>query len=305
MPTTPRSLYLDVRGLRFHARVRGPLSAPAVLLLHGWLDQCGSFDWLTDALFAQAAQSRTPLCTIALDFRGHGDSAWVGPGGFYHFVEYVPDVDGVLTALEGLGLLPGPVRLIGHSLGGGIALLYAAVRPARVSHVTMLDSLPLTVLAPEVPGRMAAYLDDLARPRARRTVDSVEHAAERMRKANPSLPEKLALHLARGGIGPDPEQDGKLAWKWDPWLRAHSPLPLTEEPLQEVLAQVKAPLFLLRAGQTWLPDEAEIRERLRRVQGPMTVETLAGTAHHLHLEQPAEVAARVAAAWRLALDSGA
>lgn len=301
MPTTARSLFLDVRGLRLHARVRGPLSAPAVLLLHGWLDQCGSFDWLTEALFAQAAQARTPLCTIALDFRGHGDSAWVGAGGFYHFVEYVPDVDGVLDALAGLGLSAGPVRLIGHSLGGAVALLFAAARPARVSHVTMLDSLPLTVPSSEVPGRLAAYLDDLTKARARRTVSSLEQAAQRMRKANSSLPETLALHLAAGGISPDPAQDGKLAWKWDPWLRAHSPLPLTEEPLQEVLAQVRAPLFLLRAGETWLPGEAEIREHLRRVQGPITIETLAGTGHHLHLEAPAEVAARVARAWAAAL----
>ena len=76
---------------------------------------------------------------------------------------------------------------------------------------------------------------------------------------------------------------------------------LTEEPLQEVLAQVKTPVFLLRAGETWLPEESEIRERLRRVQGPLTIETLEGTAHHLHLEQPVEVAARVARAWAAAL----
>jgi pimeloyl-ACP methyl ester carboxylesterase len=65
-----------VRGLRLRVRERGE-GAPCVLL-HGWLDHLGSFDALAPQL---------PGRTIAYDARGHGDSAWAGPGGLYHIVD--------------------------------------------------------------------------------------------------------------------------------------------------------------------------------------------------------------------------
>src|SRR2546430_10655465 len=75
-------MLFDVRGLKLHAIDRG--QGRPTLLLHGWLDHAHSFDLLAPLL---------PGRTVALDFRGHGDSQWVGAGGFYHFIEYVADLD--------------------------------------------------------------------------------------------------------------------------------------------------------------------------------------------------------------------
>src|SRR5437763_11394812 len=112
-------MLFDVRGLKLHAIDRGQ-GRPA-LLLHGWLDHAHSFDLLAPLL---------PGRTVALDQRGHGESQWVGPGGFYHFPEYVADLDG---ALDALGLAS--ARIVGHSMGASVGLLYAAVRPERVEHL--------------------------------------------------------------------------------------------------------------------------------------------------------------------------
>ena len=282
---------LDVRGLRLHLRERGPAAGPACVLLHGWLDSCGSFDRLAPILSAAGVR------TLALDLRGHGDSAWVGPGGFYHVAEYVADLDGVLDALGLAGSGAAPVRLLGHSLGATVALLYAGAKPERVAHVALLDGLPIAVRPAEVPGRLTAYLDDLKLPRTRRAVASLEQAAERVRKVSPLLREAAALQLAHTGVGPDPEQGAALAWKWDPWLRAHSPMPLLEPAFLELLPHITAPVLLLRAGTTWIPDEAEVRARLAPMRASLAVETVAGTSHHLHLEEPEAVAERVLASW--------
>ena len=293
-PTDPmelRTLDLPVRGLALRARVRGPERGPPVVLLHGWLDQSGSFDPLAERLAARG------LRAIALDLRGHGDSSWAGAGAYYHLVEYLGDLDGALAAL---GLLaPGapPVRLVGHSLGATLALLYCAARPGRLLHATLLDGIPLQVSAAEVPHRMADWLDDLQKPRTRKTVASREEAAERLRAKGAGLRLEASLHLARGGVSPDPAQGGALAWKWDPWLRGHSPLPVTEALLGPLYAQITTPLLLLRAGTTWLPEEADLRALLTEVKGPLTVQTVPGTSHHLHLEEPGEVAGRLLAAW--------
>ena len=269
---------LDVRGLRLHALERG--EGETTLLLHGWLDHAHSFDLLAPLL---------PGRTVALDFRGHGDSGWAPAAGFYHLVEYLGDLDAVVQQT-------GATRIVGHSMGAAVALLYAAARPGLLRHLTMLDGAPLTIRSSEIPARVSAWLDDLRLPRARRRVVSVEDAAARMRRFNAGLSAAAAALLARHGVSAD---GNGLAWKWDPWLRAHSPLPFTEGALQALLPAVQAPVLLLRASDGMLAGEAELRARLSKVS-MLSIATVAGAGHHLHLDRPAEVARRIVEGWEAA-----
>lgn len=290
---------LPVRGLWLNALERG--TGETCLLLHGWLDHAHSFDRLAPLL---------PGRTVALDFRGHGDSDWAPAAAFYHFVEYIADLDAVLE-------LTGATRIVGHSMGASVALLYAAARPGRLKHVTLLDSAPLVIGAREVPLRLSAWLDDLKKPRQRRRVESIEDAARRLMRFQNGLPAQAAQILAAHGVSPDGEagiwrgqgeaataepgapaeaESPPLAWKWDPWLRAHSPLPFTEDALQALLAEVVTPVLLVRAQSGMTPDEGELRARLAKVAS-LRIETIPGTGHHLHLEAPEEIARLVAAAW--------
>jgi pimeloyl-ACP methyl ester carboxylesterase len=272
---------LDVRGLKLHAVERG--EGEMAVLLHGWLDHAGSFDLLAPLL---------PGRTVALDFRGHGDSQWVGPGGFYHFVDYIADLDGALEVLSPQE----PVRLVGHSMGGAAGLIYAAMRGARVSHLTMIDAVPLSISTQEIPARLGSYLEDLRHmPRKRRRVESVEDAAQRLLRNNASLSEKAARLLAEGGIAPDAEQENALAWKWDPLLRAHSPLPISEPVIQLICAQTTVPVLAIRGETGMVPHEPDLRARFPHLK--LSVQTIPGTGHHVHLDAPEEVAKVIAASW--------
>jgi pimeloyl-ACP methyl ester carboxylesterase len=272
---------LDVRGLKLHCLERG--DGELTVLLHGWLDHAGSFDLLAPLL---------PGRTVALDFRGHGDSQWVGPGGFYHFVEYIADIDGALEILSPQQ----PARIVGHSMGAAAALIYAATRPRRVSHLTMIDAVPLSISTQEIPARLGSYLEDLRHlPRKRRRVDSIDDAVQRLLRNNASLTEKAARLLAEGGVSPDPEQDGAPAWKWDPLLRAHSPLPISEPVIQLICAQAAVPILAIRGATGMMPLEGDLRTRFPRLD--LTVHTVPGTGHHVHLDDPRAVARLIAAAW--------
>ena len=272
-------LLFDVRGLKLHALERG--QGEPVLLLHGWLDHAHSFDLLAPLL---------PGRTVALDFRGHGDSQWVGAGGFYHFLEYVADIDEVAEQLSPSA----PIRIVGHSMGAAAGLIYAAARPARVAHLTMIDAVPLPISLQEIPARLTSYLADLRKtPRNRRRVDSVEDAAARLMRNNASLSAAAAKLLAEHGVSPDPEQDGMLAWKWDPLLRAHSPMPVTEEAVQLICAQAVAPILAIRAENGMMGSEAELRARFPHLK--LSVQTIPGSGHHVHLDAPDAVARLVAA----------
>ena len=278
-----RERSVSVRGLSLRVRERGPAEGPACFLLHGWLDHRGSFDLLAPLLTVR---------TLAYDHRGHGDSDWAGAGAFYHFVDYLADLEGLVRELAP----EGPVRLVGHSMGGALSVLYAAARPDRVSHETRHDATPLLIPANDVPQRFSGWLEDLWKPRTRRSVASIDEARERMLRANPDLAPEAARLLAQGAIGPDPERSGALAWKWDPLLRARSPLPVTQEVLQAILPLVRAPILLLRAERGRLPPEDALRKLFARVP-LLTIETVGNVSHHLHLEEPHLVADRIARAW--------
>jgi len=269
-----KHLLIDVRGLKLHAIERG--EGELTLLLHGWLDHARSFDLLAPLL---------PGRTVALDFRGHGDSQWVGAGGFYHFIEYVADIDGALEQLSPHA----PARIVGHSMGAAASLIYAAARPSRVKHLTLIDAVPLSISVQEIPARLTSYLaDQRTAARKRRTVESYQVAAQRLMRNNASLTEPAARLLAEGGVSPDAEQDGLLAWKWDPLLRAHSPLPVTEDAVQLIVQDVKCPMLAIRGEKGMLPDEPTLRARFPHLKFDM--HTLPGTGHHVHLDAPAEVA---------------
>ncbi len=114
-PLTPRSVEILAKGIPLHALERNPGGSPCVLFLHGWLDHAHGFDWLCDAL-------PPAWRTICLDFRGHGLSGHLPRGALYNYTDYLADVDGTFDELQIYS-----AHLVGHSLGGSVALIYAHI----------------------------------------------------------------------------------------------------------------------------------------------------------------------------------
>ena len=115
-----QSHILQIRGLRYHMRTWGDPRDPKLVLLHGWMDVSASFQFLVDAL-------RRDWYVIAPDWRGFGLSEWVAGG--YWFPDYIGDLEALVAQVSP----DAPVSLVGHSMGGNVAGLYAGVRPARVA----------------------------------------------------------------------------------------------------------------------------------------------------------------------------
>ncbi len=108
----------------------GPANGPPLLLLHGLMRRWQYMMPLIEGLSAQWQ-------VFALDLRGHGLSDRV-PGGYRHYQNYVPDVAAFLEMQ-----INEPAMLVGHSLGGLIALGAAARMPARTRGVVVVEA-PLT-----------------------------------------------------------------------------------------------------------------------------------------------------------------
>jgi pimeloyl-ACP methyl ester carboxylesterase len=280
MMTPSRSEFLTVRGLRTHVRHWGRQGAPMIFMLHGWMDVSASFQFVADSL----AQD---WHVIAPDWRGFGLSARAHAD-TYWFPDYVADLDAMLDHYA-----PGQaVNLLGHSMGGNVAGIYAGVRPERVHRLINLEGFGMPATRPEqAPRRYAQWLDQLREAPALRSYPSREAVAARLQKTNPRLSDQRAAFLAQHWAAPN--QAGAWDILGDP---AHKkPTPLLYQ-LEEVMAcwrAITAPVLWVEAADTnmwqWMGPKAEARIEIDRRLGQLakvTTRMMADAGHMLHHDQP-------------------
>ena len=272
----PTSHFYQSQGLRLHYADWGNSTAAPLVLVHGGRDHCRSWDALARAL-------QPYFHIIAPDLRGHGDSEWT-KGGSYALPEYVYDLTG-LVRLSGAD----EVAIVGHSMGGMIALAYAGTVPDKVSKLVVLDGVVVAPSAPKAPThqRMAKWISqldalDAREPRSYRTITD---AAAQMSAHNKRLTPDLALHLATHGVRPNP--DGTFRWKFDPYQRAMAPHRLWPDDYVALWSRITCPTLLLGADESFLGDP-KANGAVTHFQQART-ETVTGAGHWLHHDKPDEV----------------
>lgn len=273
----PTPIQLEVPGLTLAGLAWGPPDGTPLLALHGWLDNAASFQPLAEHL--------PGFRLVALDLPGHGLSDHRPAGVAYHFVDWVVDVAAAADALKWERF-----ALIGHSMGAGIASLYAGTFPQRLTRLVLIEGLgPLACAPEEAPERLAKAIAQ-RRSRERRGPRAhadLASAVERLRQVNPALPEAAAALLVARGTDTHPE--GGVTWRTDPRLRAFSPVRMTEEHVQAFLTRIAAPTLLLRGREGYPFDPRGIGLRTSAVRD-LREEELPG-GHHLHMEDAAAVGA--------------
>ena len=145
-----RSEYVNFRGLEIHVRHWGNENFSKIFMLHGWMDNSASFQFIVDFL-------KKDWHVIAPDFRGFGLSEWT-KSDCYWFPDYIGDLDFILDFYS----KKTSVNLLGHSMGGNVAGIYSGVRPSRVSKLVNLEGFGLPRSHPEeAPKRFEKWLNEL------------------------------------------------------------------------------------------------------------------------------------------------
>lgn len=276
-----------MRGLRTHVRCWGDEHAPKLFMLHGWMDVSASFQFVVDCL-------QREWRVIAPDWRGFGLTERA-KADCYWFPDYLADLDLVLDHYA----KDEAVQLLGHSMGGNVATLYAGVRPERVMKLINLEGFGLGRTTPSMaPSRYAQWLDELREPPAMRSYAGRNEVAARLRKTNPRLTPERADFLAGHWAAPNAEG----AWEilGDP---AHKITSATLYHVDEVTAcweRITAPVLWVEADDTdvwrWMgPKEEARREIDRRMHCIANVRAarVANAGHMLHHDQPEAVAALI------------
>jgi len=278
-----RSEFLRVRGLRYHIRRWGDDKAPALFLLHGWLDVSATWQFVAEALLPK-------FQVIAPDWRGFGFSEWPQDG--YWFQDYVGDFEAIADHYSPSA----PMKVVGHSMGGQIASLYAGLRPERVKKLVLLDSLFLPDMEMSlVTKRFRGWLDELKDLPQQKTYASFAHLAERVRKQHPDLSPERAEFVARCWGREDGH--GAISLCADPKHRLSGPGLYHVEESIAIWKNVTAPTLFVDAGKSqffkMVPAE-ELRLRRACFPGLREVRIENGT-HMLHFSAPQETAREILA----------
>lgn len=247
------------------------------------MDTSASFQFVVDALTRDWR-------VIAPDWRGHGGSEHLGRP--YWFPDYYGDLDALLDQLSP----DQPATLVGHSMGGAIAGVYAAVRPERVARLVMLDFLGLKCAsADDAPARLQEWLAALREPpRLRRYADSAA-LARRLAQVNPRLGAERAMFLAEHTARR--LADGQIELACDPWHKVPSPFPYRVEEVMALWRKIECPVLLLVASHGFVEQRfgQDLEELGRRVScfARVTVRRIDDASHNLHHDQPAAVATAI------------
>ena len=181
------SEFLEIRGLRYHVRHWRAPGAPKMVLLHGWMDVSASFQFMVDALRAQ-------WDVYAPDWRGYGLTDW-GKGGLLLVSGLHRRPRRLLEHIEPAA----PVNLVGHSLGGNVAALYAGIRPARVARFVNLEGFGMAPThAEQAPKRYARWLEELRRAAAPASVRELCRAGGPAAAGQPAAVARAGRSSSRG-----------------------------------------------------------------------------------------------------------
>ena len=337
-----RSEFVPIRGLRYHVRIWDSANAsasdpaasagPPLVLVHGWMDVGASYQFMVDAFSNAFTEGRI---IIAPDWRGFGltsgsagshhaapdntrqatilpddtlgnaqgesrpEAASLGTVDSYWFGDYLADLDFLLDHYA-----PGQaVDLVGHSMGGNVAMTYAGVRPERIRRLVNLEGFGQPATEPaEAPDRYAKWMDEL-KSLQRGDMDLKGYAdvcgvAKRLMKTNPRLSEDkanwLAMHWSR------PDATGKWQVLGDAAHKVVSANIYRADETLELYKRISMPLLAVEAsddslGKWWKGQFtlAQYHERLKLVK-QSTVAVIQDAGHMLHHDRPEQLALMIA-----------
>lgn len=285
----PSSRFVLANGLQHHVLTWTPehiTHARPVLIAHGFLDFAWSFHFLASELAARGH------LVHAFDWRGHGQTEWIGKGGYYHFVDYLLD----LTELtEALNLHLSGYDLIGHSMGGTACAMFAATRPRGLTKLALLEGLGPP--AEDEPSgddpRLVERIDEWLigvrklREKQAKPLSSLEDARARLRVMHPSLSDERGLFLAEKGTV---LRNGERYFAFDPLHRTRAPMPFRIATFRPQLARIAVQTLVLNGESGWKPfDHAS---RIACI--PDHIEhTVPGAGHMMHWDAAEYVASQL------------
>jgi pimeloyl-ACP methyl ester carboxylesterase len=268
----PTAKFLTVNGLRLRTLEWGRPGALPVICVHGYTSSAEAFNAVVRRL-----EDRAHL--IAMDVRGHGESAWSADGA-YQYADQAGDLAALVDQLGNERFV-----LIGTSMGGVIAMVYAA------QHAGRLRGLVLNDIGPEVEAGSSRITGMVGSRPA--DFSSLDEAMGYRRETSPitaARPLEDQRETALGVLRERP--DGRWAWKMDPAYieqRIARGAPV-RPPLWPVLETLPCPTQVIWGTESDVLSEAQAKRMVAALPKGELV-AVPGVGHAPTLVEPAVLAA--------------
>lgn len=260
---------INVAGRELAAKQWGDSDQPAIVALHGWLDNAATFDRLAPLLEGYRV--------IAMDFAGHGFSGHRPEGMRYHMLDNVDDVEGLVDALDLDSFV-----MMGHSMGAGIATLLSGSFPERIKKLVLIEGVgPHASEDSEAPNILRKAVTDMKRAGAKRKpiYETREEAIEARMKGIGGISHGASASLCSRGLV---EVPGGYTWRSDHRVTMSSAIRLTESMVGAYLQKLVMPTLLITGNQSFFDGNPVFAKRAALIPDLNHV-ALEGN-HHLHVE---------------------
>lgn len=271
---TAISQFVTINGIRLHYLDYGQIGKPALICIHGLSGNAHNFDALAPHLVGS-------YHVISIDIRGRGDSQW-GSAEEYNQTTYASDLAGLIDRLR----FP-RVTLIGTSMGGAIAMLYAGGFPERVERIVLNDVGP--EVDPAGVKRITEYMST-----APSEFSSLAEVATYYRRNSPAMQEmteRELLEFVKWAVKPTDNET--LRWKIDPAVRNVPRTGSSARPLDMWVpyARITAPVLVIRGADSDILARATAERMCAVLPGLTTMVELPGVGHAPSLLEPAALKA--------------
>ena len=269
-----QELRFELAHLSLSGLAMGSPDKPLILALHGWLDNAASFVPLSAYL--------DDYYVVAIDLAGHGHSAHRAAGNHYHQVDFVQDLHELVESQGWQRFI-----LLGHSMGGIIASLYASCFSEKISHLITIEAFgPLTQDADTSARQLRESIESrlkVNRSVARHPTSLAQTIDARIKAGD--ISREAATLLVERNVG---QQDGQYYFKTDRRLRTVSSLRFTLPQAEAFMRHIRCPVLVIIGDKGFISLREALTERRSWLAHLNTAEC-AGH-HHLHMDNPADVA---------------
>ncbi len=270
-PKQPRrTTHVLIRGVEYQVSEWGRQEDPLIVYLHGYGDTGATFQFVVHELLQD-------WFVVAPDWRGFGATATDAPA--FWFPDYLADLDHLLEHYSPNAA----VRLIGHSMGGNVASLYAGAMPERVAQLVNLEGFGLPDSEPgDAPVRYAEWLLRGREMPASSVWDSFAELAQVIRRRSPRMSPEQADFVSRQWATELPE--GGVRLRFNPAHKLPNPVLYRRAEAEACWREIRAAVLLVagRLSNFGAPDELPF---------PHSRTTwIEEAGHMLHFEQAKQLA---------------
>jgi esterase len=253
--------FVTLNGLRIHYLDWGGDGKQPFIMLHGIGRVAHSFDHI-------APRFQKDYHVIAMDMRGHGDSAW-SPEGAYLVEDYEKDLDAFVQQLNLRNLV-----LLGNSTGGRVVQVYAGMHPDRMARLIVED------VGPQRTNEIASGFARRVQQEENGWASEDELVASLMRGGG-TVAEELQRNYAH--FGSKRREDGRIVWKRDPNLVKG----FVVTDLWQYVSKITCPtIYILGGGSSIVP--ADTQRQLKETLPKVEITMMPKLGHYPHQEAPEE-----------------